>query len=327
MEQGSSSGFGRGWVPMDRDIGLPNDVWPDGVSSSSPLPPAGGPEGTQYAGGPSGGAAFGAVRPGPSREREGLSLSLPFTAERRVRFLHHLATSGHVRRACAMVGVSAQAAYVCKRRDGAFARGWDAALVLARDAAEEVLAERALHGSHETIFYRGEAVGTRVRFDARLLLAHLARLDKHHAEAHAAQPVAARFDDYLSELLDGETTGMGPSFQPADEEGPTDAPQWSPAHPTREEAVAEARQAAVYDFPESLADCPAEALNGLDTENLEDEDVWPEAVAAVQDHAEREAAEAWDLEAAARHAAIDALCGDAPPSALCAATLYLEIGL
>ena len=175
MEQRSSSGFGRGWVPMERDIGIPHDEWP-------------------------------APR-----------IALPFTTERQVRFLHHLAATGHVRRACARVGVSAQAAYVHKRRDGAFARGWDAALVLARDAAEDVLAERALNGTHETIFYRGEAVGTRVRFDARLLLAHLARLDKHHADVLSAgsggtATIAARFDEYLGELLEGETTGEGPEF-------------------------------------------------------------------------------------------------------------------
>ena len=199
MEQRSSSGFGRGWVPMERDIGLPNDVWPDDRWPESPLPPAGGPEVELSAGGPFGSAAYGAAHPNPSREREGHYLALPFTAERQVRFLHHLAHGGHVRRACARVGISPQSAYVHKRRDAAFARGWDAALVLARDAAEEVLAERALEGTHETIFYRGEAVGTRVRFDGRLLLAHLARLDKRHAEAPAAQAVAARFDDYLAE--------------------------------------------------------------------------------------------------------------------------------
>ena len=55
-----------------------------------------------------------------------------------------------------------------------------------RAHAEEVLADRALNGVEETVFYHGEEVATRTRYDARLLLAHLARLD-----AKAEDPVAA----------------------------------------------------------------------------------------------------------------------------------------
>ena len=211
MEQRSSSGFGRGWVPMERDIGIPNDDLP-------------------------------APR-----------IAHGFTPERQVRFLHHLATSGHVRRACAAVGVSAQAAYVCKRRDLAFARGWDAALVLARDAAEEVLAERALNGTREMIFYRGEVVGSRIRFDPRLLLAHLARLDKHHAEARDAANIAARFDEYLGEMLTGE-----PEFlAPLEDIEPPEPTEWQPARPTREEALLAAREAALYAYARRPRRSPA----------------------------------------------------------------------
>lgn len=67
------------------------------------------------------------------------------------------------------------------QRSARFAAGWDGALVLARQVAEDVLAQRALEGVEEPVFYRGEQVGSRWRFDARLLLAHLARLDAHAA--------------------------------------------------------------------------------------------------------------------------------------------------
>jgi len=40
-----------------------------------------------------------------------------------------------------------------------------------------VLADRALNGTQEVVFYHGEEVATRTRFDSRLLLAHLGRLD------------------------------------------------------------------------------------------------------------------------------------------------------
>ncbi len=314
MEQRSSSGFGRGWVPMARDIGLPDDVWPDGAAVT-PAPLQG--RGLGGGGSPAGAAYAASPHPNASPEGEGLHcaprLAAPFTPERQVRFLHHLAATGHVRRACERVGVSAQAAYVHKRRDHAFARGWDAALVLARDAAEELLAERALEGTRETIFYRGEAVGSRVRFDARLLLAHLARLDKHHAEAPAAQAVAARFDDYLGDLLAGEACFL----PPGEHEEPEIAPEWHPARPTRDGAIAAARDEALYDVPDDLADLPAEMLEStlaaLDTEDLADEDIWPEAVAAMQAEAERLAAAAWDAETAARHAALDALVGGGDP--------------
>jgi hypothetical protein len=227
--------------------------------------------------------------------------SLPFTPDRRVRFLHHLATTGNVRCACAAVGVSPQSAYVHKRRDAAFAAGWDAALLLARDAAEEVLAERALNGTLETIFYRGEAVGSRVRFDARLLLAHLARLDSHHEQAEAALGIAARFDDYLEELGAGE-----PVFRPLDHDadGP---PHWAPAHPTREEALRRARERALHAFPKKPTDLPAEMLADLDCTGLDPYDTWSLALAHQQARATDAAAARWDDQAEARRAALDTL--------------------
>ncbi|WP_298191352.1 hypothetical protein [Novosphingobium sp.] len=227
-------------------------------------------------------------------------MSLPFTPDRRVRFLHHLAVTGNVRRACALVGVSAQAAYVHKRRDAAFAHGWHAALLLARDAAEEVLAERALHGVEETIFYRGEAVGSRVRFDARLLLAHLARLDAHadQAAADPATGIAARFDEYLAELHGAGEAGPEPAFAPPDDdfEAP---PQWTPAHPAREDAL--------YAFPPRVEDLPAETLAELNLDAIDPRDLWSHALAHAQRQAETAAAASWDAAAHARLAALDML--------------------
>ncbi|QZP09456.1 hypothetical protein [Caenibius sp. WL] len=122
-----------------------------------------------------------------------------WTPAARTRFLEHLALKGHVRAACAHVGLSAEAAYRLRRRDPLFARGWAAALVLAHDHGEQVLAARAIDGVEEPVYYRGEQVGTRRRYDTRLLLAHLARLDRM-AENRAAQRDAGRFDDLLAVL-------------------------------------------------------------------------------------------------------------------------------
>ena len=126
-----------------------------------------------------------------------------WTPARRTQFLDHLAHDGSVRAACARVGMSREAAYRLRRRDALFARGWDTALVLARAASAEVLASRALDGVEEDIWYRGELVGTRRKYDSRLLLAHMARLDRI-AENLGENHDLDRFDEVLA-LVGGET--------------------------------------------------------------------------------------------------------------------------
>jgi hypothetical protein len=59
-----------------------------------------------------------------------------WTAERRRKFLGYLARGIDVRRSCAGVGLSREAAYNLRRRDPTFAQEWHAALQTARDTAE-----------------------------------------------------------------------------------------------------------------------------------------------------------------------------------------------
>jgi hypothetical protein len=128
------------------------------------------------------------------------SIPLPergWTRERMAQFLDYLSEKGNVAAACKRVGLSREAAYRQRRRDANFARGWAAALVLAHDANVEVLADRAIDGIEENVWHRGELVGTRRKYDTRLLLAHLARLDKA-AEDPAAQKDAGRSDELLA---------------------------------------------------------------------------------------------------------------------------------
>jgi hypothetical protein len=125
-----------------------------------------------------------------------------WTPALKARFLALLAETGNTRLSARRCGLSAQSAYVQRRRDAAFARGWAAALVHARRYGEQVLADRALEGVEEQIYYRGELVGTRRRYDSRLLLAHLARLDRM-AQDEAALRDADRFDELLA-LIAGE---------------------------------------------------------------------------------------------------------------------------
>jgi hypothetical protein len=120
-----------------------------------------------------------------------------WTQARTARYLDHLANHGSVSAACAHVGMSREAAYRRRRRDAVFVRSWNAALLLAREASAEVLASRAIDGVEEEIWYRGELVGTRRKYDSRLLLAHMARLDKAAEEDGASQD-ARRFDELVA---------------------------------------------------------------------------------------------------------------------------------
>lgn len=126
-----------------------------------------------------------------------------FPRECKAEFLAALAASGNVRSASARVGVSHQTVYRARLASSGFRRAWDAALLAARAQAEEVLANRAIDGWEEDVLYHGEVVATRQRYSDRLLLAHLARLDKLCGDAEVAQ-FAGSFDLALARYAAGE---------------------------------------------------------------------------------------------------------------------------
>jgi hypothetical protein len=121
-----------------------------------------------------------------------------WTSARRAQFLEALSHNGNVLAACARVGMSREAAYRLRRREPAFARAWAAAQMVGREASAEVLGCRAIDGVEEEVWYRGELRGTRRRFDSRLLLAHVARLDKLAEANEAAVADAERFDELVA---------------------------------------------------------------------------------------------------------------------------------
>ena len=120
--------------------------------------------------------------------------------EKQALFVATLAQWGNVRAAAQQVGVSRAHLYRMRRASALFRNLWDAALVLARPRVEEVLADRALNGVQETVFYHGEEVATRTRYDSRLLLAHLARLDRI-ASTSGVLSTVRDFDEELERLL------------------------------------------------------------------------------------------------------------------------------
>ncbi|HYD24108.1 MAG TPA: hypothetical protein VEB68_04870 [Croceibacterium sp.] len=223
------------------------------------------------------------ITPTPAVRHDG------WTPERKVLFLESLSARGNVRVACARVGLSREAAYKLRRRDGLFARAWDAALSLARDVAAETLADRAIDGIEEKIYYRGELIDTRRRYDSRLLLAHMARLDRLAEER--AFDEADRFDELLARVA-GE-----PVPEPLDCDDDDELP------PARHEFIDQAEDEARERVDEAWSEKCDE--NG----ELGDEDCagYMAECATEVERARLEAAILWDAWHARALAAVDAL--------------------
>lgn len=113
---------------------------------------------------------------------------------------------GHtITNTCLALGMSVSSAYALRRsaRGAAFALGWPAALLLAREHLADKLLERAVHGSVETITRPDGSTITRQRHDNRLATHMLTRLDRladqsqGPADHAAARLAAAEFEQYL----------------------------------------------------------------------------------------------------------------------------------
>jgi hypothetical protein len=94
------------------------------------------------------------------------------TPERQRVFIEVLAATGSVAEAARQAGASRQAFYAFRNRDGGrdFGTAWDHALSLATEQLCDVAYERALYGVEEPVFYHGEQIGTRRRYNDRLLM-------------------------------------------------------------------------------------------------------------------------------------------------------------
>jgi hypothetical protein len=94
-------------------------------------------------------------------------------------FLDTLAERGVVADAARAAGMSTQGAYAFRNsaRGRGFDVAWRAALLLARRRLEDEVMSRALNGCVEVIVRDGEVWGERHRFDNRLTMAVLTRLD------------------------------------------------------------------------------------------------------------------------------------------------------
>ncbi len=126
-----------------------------------------------------------------------------FTRDRQAAFLKRLADCGEIRAAARASAVSHQTIYRLRRACATFRRACHAALVIARELAEDALATRAMNGVEEEVFYHGEVVAVRRRHDSRLLLAHLARLDRL-ADRDDVSAMVGEFDALVDAMEAGD---------------------------------------------------------------------------------------------------------------------------
>jgi hypothetical protein len=95
-----------------------------------------------------------------------------WTPERQRAFIEALADTGSVAAACKAVNMAQRGAYFLRRQPGAetFRKAWEAALQLGVQRIEDVVMDRALNGVEEPLYSYGKLVGTRTRYNDRLLM-------------------------------------------------------------------------------------------------------------------------------------------------------------
>lgn len=95
-----------------------------------------------------------------------------WTPARQLAFIEALADTGSVAAACKAVDMSEGGVYYLRRQPGAdsFRAAWTAALDLGVQRIEDVAMDRALNGVDEPFYSYGTLVGTRKRYNDRLLM-------------------------------------------------------------------------------------------------------------------------------------------------------------
>lgn len=140
-----------------------------------------------------------------------------WTAQRQREFIQVLTETGCVSQACAEVQISARSAYRLREHPKAkgFRLAWDHALSLSTARLSALAFERAVHGTLEQIFHKGELVAERRRPDNRLLMwllshhdpvtyGHLSRPQKQapHASFFVARAARAEMPKLVKKLSD-----------------------------------------------------------------------------------------------------------------------------
>ena len=159
-----------------------------------------------------------------------------WTPERQRTFLDAVADGYSAEVACRLAGMSTASAYAFRKRAAgqAFALGWRAASLLGRDRIADTMLARAVDGYTEAVTRPNGDVIERHRFDNRLAMSMLARLDRQAEAADAgsiaantaARFVAAEFEVFLDLLGTDNPQARAGLFlaRRADATAPGDAP-------------------------------------------------------------------------------------------------------
>ena len=120
-----------------------------------------------------------------------------WTAEKQRKFIEHVALTGMVGEACALVGMASSSAYRLRDRAGAdsFARAWDAAFHLTPTRLTSIMFDRAVNGRVERFYKNGELVMERRMPSDYLLTWLLSRLDPLRFGTPTAKTLAAATGD------------------------------------------------------------------------------------------------------------------------------------
>ncbi len=150
--------------------------------------------------------------PEPNADLTGIRNNYRWTSACQRAFLEALAFDGSVMRAAKEVNKSPRSAYDLRfRRDGAaFGLGWDAAILISRFALGDMLMDRAVNGYEEVSSKQDDGTTIRGRFDNRLGMNLLSRLDRM-AEVQAlrgsrnaqVQLVVQDFESFLDLIARG----------------------------------------------------------------------------------------------------------------------------
>jgi hypothetical protein len=213
-----------------------------------------------------------ASQPGPDGRRLREDGWLPW---KKARFLEALAAGAAVADACKAVGMSVASAYALRnRRSGrAFAAMWEAVLVhRARARLVDNNLSRAMDGWVEQIVRDGIVVAERRRFDNRLSMAMLTRLDRlaegrEGEEAELLRALSDDFEDYVETLeAGGDEDAFVEARRPQPEPGESGRP-----HCRRDDLDTLAALSGCRDWRHvPFGEVP---VGGLDPERIEDWDI------------------------------------------------------
>ena len=159
-----------------------------------------------------------------------------WTPERIRTFLTVLAETGCVASAAKAAEISIRSAYNLRNRAAGrdFHRAWEGALSIARRRLADAIMSRAMHGCVDQWRREGEVVGERVKFDNRLSMAMLTRLDQRadsatSAEAETTRTVVEGWDEFLDIVSAG--TGSDAFFARRRTEATAAVLDWDRAPP------------------------------------------------------------------------------------------------